>query len=450
MKVSRHVTNSTSLNVNGEDHDIELSQEPSSVMDYKDNFVSISPNGDLALFGYLVDDRDCENPLESSDGEGHIYSARRSSSREEIRGFQEALGLDSYFAPAIDEDEIFDRYEAYFVANMPIADCPEKIDERELEESDEVYLKRCAQVDYDHGQSKVVFPKALEEIRAALYREARNPLAVPLDVYEHSGVAYSVSGEGMQDRWDTSRGGAVWVPDDCAKENLEYQAVEELLPEGTSVAYISTPEKLNDITYTLPDGTKQGGFKNFVSAVRGAAEALGVPLDEATVLTKMQERAREYARGVAEEYTMWCIGETYGHVIDQYAKCDDGKWELTDSDSCYGYIGSDYAIQAMEEAAGYYVEKNIKQNSLTNAEKIAGSKSSFEIVDSAEAEGEFAGKVMDVTDRHAVISLGRNAVIVSQSDIDQVLSKDQDVVLKFSGGKGVVEPVKILGQGVER
>lgn len=47
-----------------------------------------------------------------------------------------------------------------------------------------------------------------------------NPDRVIIDVYEHSGTVYSVHGEGFDCRWDTAKGGAVWVPDTEMKKEL--------------------------------------------------------------------------------------------------------------------------------------------------------------------------------------------------------------------------------------
>jgi hypothetical protein len=48
-----------------------------------------------------------------------------------------------------------------------------------------------------------------------------NSLAVRIDKYDHSGISYSVSGEGMQCRWDTSSAWAVWNPNECALEDIK-------------------------------------------------------------------------------------------------------------------------------------------------------------------------------------------------------------------------------------
>ena len=48
-----------------------------------------------------------------------------------------------------------------------------------------------------------------------------HPDAVRIDKYEHSGVSYSVHGEGYYCRWDTSSTWAVWFPDDCLMDELK-------------------------------------------------------------------------------------------------------------------------------------------------------------------------------------------------------------------------------------
>jgi len=47
------------------------------------------------------------------------------------------------------------------------------------------------------------------------------PDAVRIDKYEHSGVSYSVAGEGMQCHWDTSHTWAVWLPNKCLLTELK-------------------------------------------------------------------------------------------------------------------------------------------------------------------------------------------------------------------------------------
>lgn len=48
-----------------------------------------------------------------------------------------------------------------------------------------------------------------------------NKNAVLLDCYAHGSQHWSISGDGMQCRFDTARGAGVWVPDDCLRSQLD-------------------------------------------------------------------------------------------------------------------------------------------------------------------------------------------------------------------------------------
>ena len=70
-----------------------------------------------------------------------------------------------------------------------------------------------------------------------------DPLAVPFDVYDHSGEAWSLHGGGIQDQWDTTRGAGALVPDDCCREHIRYEAIRRQLPAGSSVATSPRPAR---------------------------------------------------------------------------------------------------------------------------------------------------------------------------------------------------------------
>ena len=54
----------------------------------------------------------------------------------------------------------------------------------------------------------------------------------------------------------------------------------------------------------------------------------------------------QHARNMCENYTNWCNGDVYGIVR---AVVDLETGETLDEDSCWGYIGSDYAEATMKE-----------------------------------------------------------------------------------------------------
>ena len=113
-----------------------------------------------------------------------------------------------------------------------------------------------------------------------------NPFAVRIDKYEHSGISYSVAGEGMQCRWDTSHTWAVWYPDACAMEDIKR-------------------------------------FK-----------------------TKKTQRVRtvELARQACELFNHWASGEVYCLVKEIF----DKDKESIDYDVCGGYFGRENAEKDLE------------------------------------------------------------------------------------------------------
>jgi hypothetical protein len=53
--------------------------------------------------------------------------------------------------------------------------------------------------------------------------------AVQLDCYQHGNVMWSISGTGMQDRFDTARGAGVWMPDKCLREQIDSDVAKSQL-----------------------------------------------------------------------------------------------------------------------------------------------------------------------------------------------------------------------------
>ena len=113
-----------------------------------------------------------------------------------------------------------------------------------------------------------------------------NNLAVRIDKYEHSGISYSVAGEGTQCRWDTSSAWAVWFPNKCLTE---------------------------DINRFKTKNTRR-------------------------------KRAVELARQACETFNQWANGEVYCIVKEEY----NNDKEYINHDICGGYLGYEYAEKALE------------------------------------------------------------------------------------------------------
>lgn len=140
-----------------------------------------------------------------------------------------------------------------------------------------------------HGKTLRDYEKALA--LGDFEGEDRNPHAVLLDVYEHSGVSYSVAGHGMQCQFDTARGGAVWVPSEALLSDL-----------------------------TGPDA---------------------------------QTRALELARQACETYTDWCNGNCYGVVVltfdlEGVLLEDDACWGYIGDDYAYASLKTDFKQKELQ------------------------------------------------------------------------------------------------------
>jgi len=133
-----------------------------------------------------------------------------------------------------------------------------------------------------------------------------NKDAVEIDKYEHSGVAYSVRGEGMNCRWDTSTAWAMWAPDKCLLDELK--------------------------------------------DLKGAAR---------------RTKCIEYARQACTEINKWFSGDVYGVVVKHF----NLKGEEIDEDSCWGYFGSEYATEELNSQIKWHLKeskKNEKQKTGDN------------------------------------------------------------------------------------
>jgi hypothetical protein len=172
-----------------------------------------------------------------------------------------------------------------------------------------------------------------------------DPLAVLLDVYDHSGEVWSLHGDGIQCQWDTTRAAGVWVPDESCREHIRYEAIRRQLPEGATVNYVTTPKKVNDVAWSLPDGRTRGGYRGFVNAAMGAARACGVTIDRQRLAQDSRQVAVECAEQALEEYNAWLSGSCYGVCVEVF----DGQGARVRQDDCWGYVGEDWARQTLDE-----------------------------------------------------------------------------------------------------
>lgn len=280
--------------------------------EWVDPIIEAAPNGNV-IVGYLCQDSDCQNPLEDCDGMGEIHHHPRSRYGSRDSGYCDALGLDSYGEPRLDlildrhYDEAFKRYVEKLIDTRGVEWLAETFSEdytRDEDETDEQFVMDALhQSTEGYPWEQVTFADDMQDVLTTMFHEPEyfpgDPDAILLDLYEHGGVAYSVSGGGMQCRWDTSTGESVWIPDACLRDELE---------------------KIADPT---------GRYR----------------------------KAKEYAAQACETYTSWCNGDNYGVVVQTH----DSEGHLYDEDACWGYIGGDYAEEELAGQVAWRVKHNDKE-----------------------------------------------------------------------------------------
>lgn len=322
----------------------EIPNEPSGSMSYLDTLVH--KTADRIIIGYLVDDRCPSNPLEEQDGYGSIFSGSRRMNQ--VSEFCAALGYDRYGEKdfsAVDGKITVEMYRDKINEMYGLDDLVEQFEveyERNEGESDEDFVYRCAELDWN--DDRYTIDTAYDDLRESLWEKGREDgtvgtkYATLLDVYQHSGISYNVSGKGMQCQWDTARGGAVWVPDNTCIAEIEHRAP------------VYRKGEINKLRtkWVCPLGT----FDKWHEAFEALKADTTLPLESEQV--GVERACRELAQQACEIYTAYCNGDTYGRII---AQCDlEGNPIEDDETAVYGYYGSEDAYACLKEDFDHVVK----------------------------------------------------------------------------------------------
>lgn len=351
--------------------EIELPLKPEDRL--QDELVTVErPDGGYRV-AYLVHDEHCDNPLEDCDGMGVIWHHPRSHYGKSD-GYYEACGLDSYGDPVIDEDKLqqmwHDKVMALslqdFYINPALREIADAEDLREMLADESIigdytfeqnarsaWGVRLEDADPDDVQALIdkVEEKLIDWSYAAAADECQQPMdkyAVLLDAYEHGARAYSLSGGGMQCRWDTSRGEAVWVADKYAKEEIDRRARVYAFGKIESVG-TNTGKKLYKVSPL--SGVEPSRFEEWSDAFE-FLRRFGIYYDgELTpedVERGFQRALYEVAKNCVKAYDSWQRGDNYCVIC---VDCDAEGKQVGDEDACWGYIGLDYAREVRDDYA---------------------------------------------------------------------------------------------------
>lgn len=345
----------------------------------------------FVVAGGLCFDEDGEhcNPLADGYANGRIHHRGRRTRRDEELSFFEALGCDSDGNQDLTDECVSDQLVAHVVSsirkNRPVMTTLSNLRRgRGKAASWDAVLKTIADAVHREGWEFALdyvaewfldVPRWAElepgwrdkladllqllsegEAQAAWERALAagsigNPLAVLLDIYEHGGVVYSVTGGGMQCRWDTTRGGAVWVPDEGAEDNIRCNVLRGLgVGEVRWFGAVGSTDDPMVARFSLDGGNSwTGAYESRSRAMAGMVEAAGVSIRPSELDRLLAEEAERYCRGVLEDYNAWVNGEVYGVVVYVLDRVTGRRVKAHDHES-WGYLGSEHAEDSLEDA----------------------------------------------------------------------------------------------------
>ena len=342
-------------------------------MEYEDPIFKQA--GNKLLVGYLADDNDSSNPLEDSSGLGHVFSAHRQSSTH--AEMQEALGLNSDWDADLDLVEPSHLRKAWIDAAAQSDEFKQWANETAGAQArlDEPYYKRRAQKlwretagEYIYNEDCIYSFSFTDDVRLEVWKDLRakgligTEGTVLLDCYDHGGQVWSLAGHGMQCRWDTSGGAGVWTPDNEAQIEINRRstlyAFGELLDNGNW-----TRQSGKKRYYVVLDKAfgeeKSPQFEQWGNAfawLEQRVKTLKLPKQKSAkedLITKGKQRAaQELAQSALDTYNDWLSGNVFGVVVATYINTntqENPEWEYENSDEYWGYIGSEWAIDALAE-----------------------------------------------------------------------------------------------------
>lgn len=318
------------------------------------------------VIGYITHDDCCENPLE---GTGYnLYTTRRGSDGHSE--FAEALGLNDDFAPDLERIVELPAFRSYWLKEAarsgeweawcdrtgrktdPDAGYYQrraKLFWRDISASGEHYRDQCHWNLWDFDFTATAAQKLWET------GVIQDPYAVKLDCYQHGCEVWSISGTGMQCRWDTARGVGVLVPDEESRKRLDQlklvYAFGEIVkkPNGWLVFRDYSFGFTSDPTFP----SWQQAWEYLVAFSEKYASGRTPEMEQEGLA-----RACEYmAESLLDSYNAWLSGDCYGVVIEQFTNSGSESepcWELISDEAVWGFVGEDWAQRELQDQIDTY------------------------------------------------------------------------------------------------
>jgi hypothetical protein len=316
-----------------EDIEIEYAHEP-----YSD--VLSEKVGDKLVVAYLVQDSDCENPMTSYDGEGTLYTKPSrgwgGGSITDDSSWGRYLGLTEDGEPDLKLDAVKER--ARELMRPTVATDQDFIDYC-LEEFEEFScIEDCFDtIDFDNWSLPSWMYNRLEDFLERAWDQLddegvlRERLSVPVNYCSNN------HGPGTASAYTASidNCNAVWVPDQNCINNMTP------LPCGLEIEWEGNGGGPKGRQYVLRDkGVYVKGFNNYVDAL----DYIKANYPQEITRADQMKAAYKHADSVLENYINWCNGDCYGCVVETF----DAQGEQIDEDSCWGFIGMEYAEESLK------------------------------------------------------------------------------------------------------
>lgn len=322
------------------------------------------------LIVYAVQDQNCDSPLDSSDGMGRLLLRGRYGNDE--AEMLKVLGLDSDGSPNLTLiPEALIRHELAraltrsltgagnpdwegLVEYLEIDDAVTWADENTLalDVSRQKILEEvkrvaaCGYFEYvDQIWEYLDHDVSLEQMWEISRAEGwiGDPYAVLLDVYDHGGTHWSISGSGTQCRWDTSIAAGLWVPDRCARDEADRRA--KVYAKGRVISSKGLMRGRGRF-HAVTEAGESSGLKDTWHEAFQWLEAQDVAVGPHRDIQGRLRAAEELAQEALDQYNAWCAGDCWGVIVEEL-ELVDGEWRQVSEDSCWGYVGGDYTEEVM-------------------------------------------------------------------------------------------------------
>lgn len=361
MRIRTRTHTSNSIEIDGIEVPVEFAP-------YYEDYVLAERVGDKMVVAYLVHDTDASNPLENGDANGDIYTMPQrygggyiSDNAEEIYR-QLCVNGGRWSDPEPDIDGGFYLQEGGdFVSCRDLA--ADQVYEELLKDSEEV-------ADYFHREgmpalglkSRYVhwlkskegkdlifrdlldvngfFSERVEAVAREMFRKHWKrfvgPYVVPM-YYSAERGSCSIGFSEWDGDWDDLPN-CIWVADKLAIENIDGSC----RPDNVEIKQVEPYPA--DVYAFIVDG--QETFRGTFGEVHTWCRTKYPPNFDDRRATAIR-----YAEAVCGEYASWCEGDCYGCVVETFTLAgdeDDPQWEREgDEEACWGFIGSDYAMESL-------------------------------------------------------------------------------------------------------